>query len=67
MNVVQSEKHTGLLLVTANEQSTTPPWGRHTRLLLVTAIEQSTTPGDTRESLTMGTLGTSHWTVISHC
>ena len=41
--------------------------GRHTGLLLVTANEQSTAPGDTRVSLTMGTLGTSHWTAISHC
>ena len=37
----------------------------HTGLLLVTANEQPTAPGNTRVSLTMGTLGTSHWTVIS--
>ena len=40
---------------------------KHNGLLLVTANEQSTVPGDTRVTLTMGTLGTSHWTVISHC
>ena len=40
---------------------------KHTRLLLVTANEQSTAPGNTRVTLTMGTLGTSHWTAISHC
>ena len=40
---------------------------KYTELLLVTANEQSTTPGNTRVRLTMGTLGTSHWTVISHC
>ena len=39
---------------------------KHTGLLLATANEQSTAPGDTRLTLTMGTLGTSHWTVISH-
>ena len=39
---------------------------KYTGLLLVTN-EQSTAPGDTRVSLTMGTLGTSHWTVINHC
>ena len=42
-------------------------WGRHTGLLLRTANEQLTAQGNTRVSLSMGTLGTSHWTVISHC
>ena len=43
------------------------PWGRHTGLLLLTTNEKLTAQGNTGVSLTMGTLGTSHWTVINHC